>query len=127
MPALPAGGAAPPGATAFLALDKLTKRFGDQVAVDGLSLSVAQGEFISLLGPSGCGKTTTLQMIAGFVEASSGAVVLEGRDLLAIRPSERGSASSSRATPCFRTSPRPRTSPSAWRCARCRRASAPRG
>ena len=75
---------------AFLALDKLTKRFGDQLAVDGVSLSVEQGEFISLLGPSGCGKTTTLQMIAGFVEASSGSVVLEGRDLLAIRPSERG-------------------------------------
>ena len=87
---LPPGSAAGRGATAFLALDKLTKRFGDQLAVDGLSLSVEQGEFISLLGPSGCGKTTTLQMIAGFVEASSGAVVLEGRDLLAIRPSERG-------------------------------------
>ena len=75
---------------AFLALEGLTKRFGEHVAVDGLSLTVEQGEFISLLGPSGCGKTTTLQMIAGFVEATSGSVRLEGKDLLATRPSERG-------------------------------------
>ena len=51
----------------FLVLDHLTKRYGDQTAVDSLSLAVAEGEFVSLLGPSGCGKTTTLQMIAGFV------------------------------------------------------------
>jgi putative spermidine/putrescine transport system ATP-binding protein len=74
----------------FLVLDKLTKRFGDHVAVDGLSLTVEKGEFVSLLGPSGCGKTTTLQMIAGFVEATSGSVMLEGRDLLATKPSQRG-------------------------------------
>jgi putative spermidine/putrescine transport system ATP-binding protein len=74
----------------FLVLDRLTKRFGDHVAVDALSLEVEKGEFVALLGPSGCGKTTTLQMIAGFVEATSGAVRLEGRDLLAVKPSERG-------------------------------------
>ncbi|HVJ60030.1 MAG TPA: ABC transporter ATP-binding protein [Burkholderiaceae bacterium] len=74
----------------FLVLDRLTKKFGDHTAVDGLSLAVEQGEFVSLLGPSGCGKTTTLQMIAGFVDATSGAATLEGRDLLAIRPSARG-------------------------------------
>ena len=74
----------------FLVLDKLTKRFGDHLAVDALSLSVEKGEFVSLLGPSGCGKTTTLQMIAGFVEATSGSVLLEGRDLLAVRPNRRG-------------------------------------
>ncbi len=75
---------------AFLVLDGLTKRFGTQAAVDGLSLDVEKGEFVSLLGPSGCGKTTTLQMIAGFVEPSSGAIRLEGRDLLAVRPAKRG-------------------------------------
>jgi putative spermidine/putrescine transport system ATP-binding protein len=74
----------------FLVLDKLTKRFGDHLAVDALSLGVEKGEFISLLGPSGCGKTTTLQMIAGFVDATSGSAVLEGRDLLAMKPSQRG-------------------------------------
>ena len=54
-----------------------------------LSLSVEQGEFIALLGPSGCGKTTTLQMIAGFVEPTAGDIRLEGKSLLAIKPSQR--------------------------------------
>ena len=75
---------------AFLTLDRLTKRFGTHAAVDGLSLGVEKGEFVSLLGPSGCGKTTTLQLIAGFVEPSSGAIHLEGRDLLAVKPAKRG-------------------------------------
>ena len=75
---------------AFLVLDRLTKTYGDTVAVDGLSLEVEQGEFLALLGPSGCGKTTTLQMIAGFVEPTSGAITLDGSDLLAIRPNKRG-------------------------------------
>src|SRR5262245_56296326 len=74
----------------FLSLEGLSKRFGTHVAVDGLSLAVEKGEFVSLLGPSRCGKTTTLQMIAGFVEPSSGAIQLEGRDLLAVRPAKRG-------------------------------------
>jgi len=81
-----AGATAPP----FLVLDGLTKRFGDTVAVDGLALSVHKGEFVSLLGPSGCGKTTTLQMIAGFVEPTSGAVTLDGRNLLQVPPRGRG-------------------------------------
>jgi putative spermidine/putrescine transport system ATP-binding protein len=75
---------------AFLALDNLTKHFGSHVAVDRLSLEVEKGEFVALLGPSGCGKTTTLQMIAGFVEPSGGAIRLEGRDLLAVKPARRG-------------------------------------
>ena len=75
---------------AFLALDNLTKSFGSHVAVDRLTLGVEKGEFVSLLGPSGCGKTTTLQMIAGFVEPSGGAITLEGRNLLAVKPAKRG-------------------------------------
>src|SRR5215470_14361695 len=74
----------------FLVLDKLTKRYGDAIAVDALSLAVEKGEFVSLLGPSGCGKTTTLQMIAGFVEPTAGAVTLEGRDLLTVPAAKRG-------------------------------------
>ncbi len=85
MPSLPGRAKAP-----FLVLDGLTKRFGDHLAVDGLTLAVEQGEFISLLGPSGCGKTTTLQMIAGFVDATSGSVMLQGHDLLTTKPSARG-------------------------------------
>jgi putative spermidine/putrescine transport system ATP-binding protein len=74
----------------FLVLQSLTKRFGETTVVDGLSLSVDKGEFVSLLGPSGCGKTTTLQMIAGFVEPSAGAISLDGRDLTKIKPAARG-------------------------------------
>jgi putative spermidine/putrescine transport system ATP-binding protein len=74
----------------FLVLDKLTKRYDAAVAVDSLSLAVERGEFIALLGPSGCGKTTTLQMIAGFVEPSSGGITLDGRDLTRVKPAQRG-------------------------------------
>ena len=74
----------------FLELDSVSKRFGDHVAVEDLRLSVAKGEFISLLGPSGCGKTTTLQMIAGFVDLTTGAIRLNGRDLASVRPAKRG-------------------------------------
>jgi len=75
---------------AFLELEKLTKSFGSHNAVDGLTLGVEKGEFVALLGPSGCGKTTTLQMIAGFVEPTSGAIRLGGKDLLAMKPAKRG-------------------------------------
>lgn len=74
----------------FLTLDGVTKRFGDQVAVNRISLDVSKGEFVSLLGPSGCGKTTTLQMIAGFVDLSDGAIRLNGRNLTEVKPSQRG-------------------------------------
>jgi putative spermidine/putrescine transport system ATP-binding protein len=73
-----------------LVIEGLTKRYGGQLAVDDLSLTVERGEFISLLGPSGCGKTTTLQMIAGFVEASNGRILLDGADLASVPPSKRG-------------------------------------
>ncbi len=74
----------------FLVLDRLTKRYDASFAVNELSLSVERGEFVALLGPSGCGKTTTLQMIAGFVPPTSGRIELEGRDLIAVKPSQRG-------------------------------------
>jgi len=74
----------------FLKLENLSKHYGDFRAVDNISLTVEQGEFVSLLGPSGCGKTTTLQMIAGFVEASAGRILLNGRDITHEKPNRRG-------------------------------------
>src|SRR5205823_8979708 len=52
--------------TTAIAVERVSKRFGKAAAVRDVSLSIAEGEFFSLLGPSGCGKTTTLRMIAGF-------------------------------------------------------------
>jgi putative spermidine/putrescine transport system ATP-binding protein len=66
---------------ARLELVSISKKFAEVLAVDGLSLEVADGEFVVLLGPSGCGKTTTLRMIAGFIEASGGAVRIGARDV----------------------------------------------
>jgi spermidine/putrescine transport system ATP-binding protein len=62
----------------------LTKRFDDVVAVDALSLDIEHGSFSALLGPSGCGKTTTLRMIGGFEEPTSGRIELGGRDVAAL-------------------------------------------
>jgi putative spermidine/putrescine transport system ATP-binding protein len=67
---------------AQLELVNLTKAYGDNRVVDGISLDVEKGELVSLLGPSGCGKTTTLRMIAGFVEADAGSVFVAGKDIV---------------------------------------------
>ena len=67
-----------------VSLVRVTKRFGDVVAVDDLTLSIEAGEFFSLLGPSGCGKTTTLRIIGGFEDPTQGAVFLGGRDVTAL-------------------------------------------
>ena len=72
-----------------LQLDRLGKTYGQSVAVDGVSLDIAQGEMVVLLGPSGCGKTTTLRMIAGFVAASAGDILLDGRSILRLPPYKR--------------------------------------
>jgi spermidine/putrescine transport system ATP-binding protein len=70
-------------------LIELTKRFDDVVAVDGVTTRVSEGEFYSLLGPSGCGKTTTLRLIAGFEQPTSGRVLLDGRDMAHTAPHKR--------------------------------------
>ena len=75
---------------AYLELDRVGKQFGAQTVVDDFTLAVRKGEFISFLGPSGCGKTTTLQMIAGFLDLSRGAIRLEERDLARVHPAKRG-------------------------------------
>jgi iron(III) transport system ATP-binding protein len=66
---------------AALTVERLAKSFGAVAAVNGISFSVAPGEFVSLLGPSGCGKTTTLRCIAGFEQPDSGRITLDGRVL----------------------------------------------
>ena len=67
----------------------ITKYYGDQVAVDDLSLTIEPGEFISLLGPSGCGKTTTLRMIAGFEQPDAGDIRISGRAVRGVPPYRR--------------------------------------
>jgi putative spermidine/putrescine transport system ATP-binding protein len=74
---------------ASLHLTNISKKFAEVLAVDDLSLEVADGEFVVLLGPSGCGKTTTLRMIAGFIEASTGAVRIGARDVTHDPPHRR--------------------------------------
>ena len=70
-------------------VEQVTKRFGEVMAVDGVSFEVEQGQIISLLGPSGCGKTTTLRLIAGFETPNAGQVRISGEDMYGKRPYER--------------------------------------
>jgi spermidine/putrescine transport system ATP-binding protein len=70
-------------------LQGLTKVFGRETVVDSLDLDIARGEFFSLLGPSGCGKTTTLRMIAGFIDPTSGTISVGGSDVTSTPPHRR--------------------------------------
>jgi spermidine/putrescine transport system ATP-binding protein len=70
-------------------LEGVTKRFGDMVAVDDLTLSIERGAFYALLGPSGCGKTTTLRMIGGFEDPSAGVIYLGGQAVTDLPPYRR--------------------------------------
>ena len=70
-------------------LENLSKSYGDTLAVEGVDVAIAQGEFFSLLGPSGCGKSTTLRMIAGFVVPSSGRILIGGQDVTRLPPEKR--------------------------------------
>ncbi len=70
-------------------LDRVTKRFDDVVAVDGVSLEIPRGSFFALLGPSGCGKTTTLRMIGGFDEPDEGTIFLGDRAVTGLPPHKR--------------------------------------
>ncbi len=71
-------------------LSGLTRRYGDVLALDGLDLDIAGGEFLALLGPSGCGKTTALRSIAGFERPDAGQVLIGGRDVTGTPPAKRG-------------------------------------
>ena len=94
-PALRAGRGVPARSRSLMAravveLHGCTRDFGAVRAVDALDLAVHEGELLSLLGPSGCGKTTTLNLIAGFVAPSAGRVIVDGQDVTARPPHERG-------------------------------------
>ena len=70
-------------------LRKVRKAFGDFVAVEEADFTIREGEFFAMLGPSGCGKTTTLKMIAGFEQPTSGQVILNGEDVSRVPPYKR--------------------------------------
>ena len=69
--------------------DQVTKRYGDIVAVDSVSLAIERGEFFSFLGPSGCGKTTSLRLIAGFEQPTQGNVHIGGVSVIGVPPHKR--------------------------------------
>ena len=75
---------------AFIHLHDVAKSYGPMKVVEGLNLEVAKGEFLSLLGPSGSGKTTILMMLAGFEQATSGTIWLDGVRLNDLPPHKRG-------------------------------------
>ncbi len=85
----PPGGPDAPSSVPDIRLSGLTKRYGEVVAVDQIDLEIAEGEFFTMLGPSGSGKTTTLRMIAGFEEPTSGTVELAGNDVVGLPPYDR--------------------------------------
>jgi sulfate transport system ATP-binding protein len=73
-----------------ISLQRLTKRFGEHVALDDVSLEIADGSLTALLGPSGCGKTTLLRIIAGLEVPDSGVVRIADRDVTTVPPQDRG-------------------------------------
>ena len=72
-----------------ITIENLTKRFGDTVAVDNLSVALESGKLIALLGPSGCGKTTILNMLSGILPASEGRILFDERDVTGLPPEKR--------------------------------------
>jgi len=78
-----------PESQGYLRLERVTKRFGDFVAVDDVTLDIARTELFALLGASGCGKTTLLRMLAGFEHPSEGRILIDGQDMTGVPPYER--------------------------------------
>src|SRR3989442_5877051 len=74
---------------ATVSLRNLTKRYGQSVAVHNINLDIEAGEFVTLLGPSGSGKTTTLGMVAGFTDVTSGQILLGGQPIEELPPYRR--------------------------------------
>ena len=73
----------------IIKLQNISKKFDDDVILDDINLLIKDKEFMTFLGPSGCGKTTTLRIIAGFLEADSGRVMFEGKDINNLPPHKR--------------------------------------
>ncbi|MEO0390572.1 MAG: ABC transporter ATP-binding protein [Pseudomonadota bacterium] len=80
---------ADPNATPLIRFENVTKRFGNFVAIDNLTVDIYEREFFALLGPSGCGKTTLMRMLAGFEDPTEGRVTLAGQDLAGVPPNQR--------------------------------------
>src|SRR5690349_23608241 len=78
-----------PQAAPYIAIESVTKRFGDFVAVNNVSLRIYQREIFCLLGGSGCGKTTLLRMLAGFETPSAGRIFIDGKDVAGVPPYQR--------------------------------------
>ncbi len=78
-----------PTAAPYIRIDDISKKFGEFVAVDDVSLSIYKGEIFCLLGSSGCGKTTLLRMLAGFETPTEGRIFIDGVDMADVPPYER--------------------------------------
>ena len=78
-----------PAAVPAIRVDDVTKKFGDFVAVDALTVHIYQREFFALLGGSGCGKSTLLRMLAGFEQPTMGKIIIDGQDMVGIPPYRR--------------------------------------
>jgi len=89
LPSIAAASAGAEPSGAVIALNDVTRRYGSAIAVDRVDLSLAPGEFFSLLGPSGCGKSTTLRLIAGLERPDAGSIQLEGRIVTDVPPHRR--------------------------------------
>ena len=72
-----------------MTLREVVKTYGDVVAVDHVSLEIEDGEFVALVGPSGCGKTTTLNLVAGLIDITSGEILLGDRQINDLDPKDR--------------------------------------
>ena len=78
-----------PSDAADIEFQSVRKAYGDVLAIDNMNLSIPQGAFISFLGPSGCGKTTSLRLIGGFEQPTSGNVFLRGKNVVGVPPYQR--------------------------------------
>ncbi len=78
-----------PGAKPLIQFKNVTKRFGEFVAIDDLTIDIFEQEFYALLGPSGCGKTTLMRMLAGFETPTEGTILLDGQNIAPVPPNKR--------------------------------------